>query len=183
MAKQKQKKKVVKLFFKTNRQIRASEVRLVGDVDNSGDVVTIQEALRQANDMGVDLVEISPKANPPVCKLVDYNKHLYELKRKQKDAEKKQKENAQDIKELRFGPNTDEHDFNFKLKHAEEFLKRGDIVKAFVFFKGREITFKEKGELLLLKLADALSEFGLADSAKPKLEGRRMIMFIRPKKK
>jgi len=176
-------KKKNKIFITINNHIKNDFIRIVGDI-NPTEEITKTEALKISRTYDLDLILMSTtKNNVGICRIMEHKKYLYELKKKQKDAEKKQKENAQDIKELRFGPNTDEHDFNFKLKHAEEFLKRGDIVKAFVFFKGREIQFKEKGELLLLKLADALAEFGLADSAKPKLEGRRMIMFIRPKKK
>ena len=168
---------------KINRQIRSSEVRLVGDnLENSGDVVTIKDALRIADEMDEDLIEINENANPSVCRIEDYKKFLYDLKMKKREAEKKQKEKKQDIKELRFGPNTDEHDYNFKLKHAVSFLSRGDILKAFVFFKGREIQFKDKGEILLLKLANDLEDYGVPDTVTPKLEGKRMTIFIRPKK-
>jgi len=171
-------------FYKTNKQIRHSEVRIVGDnLENSGDVVSIQEALNLADDLDVDLVEISPNANPPVCKLIDFSKFLYDIKRKKKEQEKKQRETSQDTKEIKFGPNTDDHDYEFKKRHAESFLKKNNIVKAFVFFKGREIQFKEQGKLLLLRLANDLSELGVPDSAKPKLEGKRMTIYIRPKKK
>ena len=132
--------------------------------------------------MGVDLILISPNANPPVCKMVDYKKFLYDIKMKSKEAKKKQKETKQDTKELRFGPNTDEHDYLFKLKHADNFLTKGDIVKAYVFFRGREITFRDKWEILLLRLANDLSELGTPDGT-PKLEGKRMTIIIRPKKK
>jgi len=173
-----------KFNYRVNQQIRTSQVRVVGDdFERSGEILSIQEALRISDDLGVDLVEINYATNPPVCKLIEYNKFLYELKKKEKEKNKKQKENAQEVKELRFGPNTDGHDFDFKLKHAEEFLKRGDIVKAFVFFKGREIQFKEKGEELLLKLIKELSNIGTPDSCNLKLEGNRMIVMIKPKKK
>lgn len=130
--------------------------------------------------MELDLVEISPKAVPPVCRIIDYQKFLYQQKKKQKEI--KAKTTKVIIKEIRFGPNTDEHDFNFKLKHAEKFLAEGAKVKAYVFFKGRSILFKEQGEILLLKFATALEEFGKVEQL-PKLEGKRMTMFISPKKK
>ncbi|MDK2842963.1 MAG: translation initiation factor [Anaerophaga sp.] len=130
--------------------------------------------------MELDLVEISPKADPPVCRIIDYQKFLYQQKKKQK--EQKQKSVQVSVKEVRFGPNTDEHDYNFKLKHAEKFLKEGDKVKAFVFFKGRSILFKEKGEILLLRLAQDLEEVGKVEQM-PRLEGKRMTMFLSPKKK
>jgi translation initiation factor IF-3 len=159
MAKKKQQNKKEEYFFRTNRQIRHSEVRIVGDdLENSGDVVSIQEALRIAEDLEMDLVEICSNSNPPVCKVIVYSKYIYDLKKKKKEQEKKQKENSQDIKEIRFGPNTDEHDYEFKKRHAENFLNNNDIVKAYVFFRGREIQFKEKGEILLLRLANDLSE-------------------------
>ena len=130
--------------------------------------------------MELDLVEISPKANPPVCKIVDYQKFLYHQKKKQK--EMKTKSTKVTVKEIRFGPNTDEHDFNFKLKHAIKFLEEGSKVKAYVFFKGRTIIYKERGEVLLLKLATELEDYAKVDQM-PKLEGKRMIMFFSPKKK
>jgi len=130
--------------------------------------------------MELDLVEISPNADPPVCKIIDYKKFLYQQKKKQKEI----KANAVKVvvKEIRFGPNTDDHDFQFKLRHAERFLKEGAKVKAYVFFKGRSILFKEQGEILLLKFAQSLEEIGKVDQL-PKLEGKRMTMFISPKKK
>jgi len=128
----------------------------------------------------LDLVEISPKADPPVCKIIDYNKFLYEQKKRQKEL--KQKQSKVVVKEIRFGPNTDEHDFNFKLKHAQKFLEEGAKVKAYVFFKGRSILFKEKGEILLLKLAQELQDIATVEQL-PKLEGKRMIMFLAPKAK
>ncbi len=156
------------------------QVRLVGEnIENQG-VYALRDALRLADELELDLVEISPKADPPVCKIIDYSKFLYQQKKKQK--EMKAKTVKVIIKEIRFGPNTDEHDFNFKLKHAEKFLKEGAKVKAFVFFKGRSILFKEQGEILLLKLATELEEFGSVEQM-PKLEGKRMTMFISPKKK
>jgi len=153
-------------------------VRLVGDNIKS-DVFSVVEALKVADEQGLDLVEISPKANPPVCRVIDYKKFLYEQKKKQKEI--KAKTTKVIVKEIRFGPNTDDHDFNFKLKHAEKFLKEGAKVKAYVFFKGRSILFKEKGEILLLKLAQSLDDYGSVESM-PKLEGKKMIMMIAPKK-
>ncbi len=142
-------------------------------------IVSIREALDIANHMGLDLVEISPTANPPVCKLTDYSKFLYELKRKQKEMKAKSAKIV--VKEIRLGPNTDDHDFDFKLKHASKFLQEGAKVKVEVVFRGRSIVYKEKGEIILLKFADALEEFGKVESL-PKLEGKRMMMIIVPKK-
>lgn len=133
-----------------------------------------------AEQEGLDLVEISPKADPPVCKIIDYKKFLYDQKKKQKEMKAKAQKVV--VKEIRFGPNTDDHDFNFKLKHAEKFIEEGAKVKAYVFFKGRSILFKDKGEILLLKLAQSLEELATVESM-PKLEGKRMIMMLAPKKK
>lgn len=130
--------------------------------------------------MEMDLVEISPNADPPVCKIIDYRKFLYEQKKKEKELKAKQSKVV--LKEIRFGPNTDEHDFNFKLNHAKKFLEAGDKVKAYVFFRGRSIVYKEQGEILLLKFATELENFGVVEQL-PKLEGKRMIMMINPKKK
>jgi translation initiation factor IF-3 len=152
---------------------------MVGD-EVEAKIVPLDAALKVANDLGLDLVEISPNAEPPVCKVIDYKKFIYDQKKKQKAIKSKAQKVV--IKELRFGPNTGEHDFNFKLKHAEKFLQDGAKVKAFVFFRGRTIIFKEQGEILLLKLAQALEKFGVVESM-PKLEGKRMIMLIAPKKK
>ncbi len=148
------------------------------NVENPG-VFPIDEALKIADEIGLDLVEISPNADPPVCKVIDYQKFLYQQKKKQKEM----KANASKIviKEIRFGPNTDDHDFDFKVKHAERFLKDGAKVKAFVFFKGRSIVHKDKGEILLLRFAQALEEIGKVEQM-PKLEGKRMIMFLAPLK-
>ena len=143
-------------------------------------ITPLEEALRTAQNLGLDLVEISPNAEPPVCKIIDYKKFIYDQKKRQKSIKSKAVKVV--IKELRFGPNTGEHDFNFKLKHAEKFLQDGAKVKAFVFFRGRTIIFKENGEILLLRLAQALEEYGVVESM-PKLEGKRMIMLIAPKKK
>ena len=131
-----------------------------------------------ADEQNLDLVEIAATANPPVCRIVDYQKFLYAQKKKQKEAKQNQKK--QEVKEIRFGPQTDDHDYNFKLKHAQEFLKEGNKVKAYVFFRGRSIVFKEQGELLLARFAADLEEFGKADNV-PNLEGKRMIMFVSPK--
>jgi translation initiation factor IF-3 len=152
-------------------------VRVVGD-NIEGGVMSIEEARKLADEKELDLVLISEKADPPVCRIIDYQKFLYQQKKKQKEI----KANAQKVvvKEIRFGPNTDEHDYNFKLKHAEKFLSDGAKVKAFVFFKGRSILFKEKGEILLLRFAQDLEEVGKVEQL-PKLEGKRMIMFISPK--
>ncbi len=156
------------------------QIRLVGDnIENPG-VVSVKEALKIAEEQELDLVEISPKADPPVCKVIDYKKFLYEQKKKQKEI--KSKATKVVVKEIRFGPNTDEHDYNFKKNHAVKFLEEGAKLKVYVFFKGRTILFKEKGEILLLKLAQELEEIGKVDQM-PKLEGKRMIMFISPKKK
>ena len=152
---------------------------MVGD-GVEANIVSLEEALKTANRLGLDLVEISPKAEPPVCKIIDYKKFVYDQKKRQKAIKAKTIKVV--IKELRFGPNTGEHDFNFKLKHAEKFLQDGAKVKAFVFFRGRTIIFKENGEILLLRLAQALEEFGVVESM-PKLEGKKMIMLIAPKKK
>lgn len=163
-----------------NEGIKAKQVRLVGEnIENPG-VYPTSEALRMANEQELDLVEISPMADPPVCKIIDYQKFLYQQKRKQK--EMKAKTVKMVIKEIRFGPNTDEHDYNFKLKHAINFLEDGSKVKAFVFFKGRSILYKEQGEILLLKFAQDLEEVGKVEQL-PKLEGKRMIMTLSPKPK
>lgn len=161
-----------------NEQIRAKVVRVVGDNIDSAGVLSIEEARKLANDLELDLVLISDKADPPICRIIDFQKFLYQQKKKQKEI----RANAQKVivKEIRFGPNTDEHDYNFKLKHAEKFLSDGAKVKAFVFFKGRTILFKEKGEILLLRFAQDLEEVGKVEQL-PKLEGKRMIMFITPK--
>ena len=142
-------------------------------------IYTRSQALAIADEQGLDLVEISPKADPPVCKVMDYKKFLYEQKKRDKAL--KAKATKVVIKEIRFGPQTDDHDYEFKKKHAEKFLKDGAKLKAFVFFKGRSIIFKEQGQILLLRLAQDLEEFGKVEQM-PKLEGKRMIMFIAPKK-
>lgn len=164
--------------YLVNEQIRVKVVRVVGDNIDSAGIMTIEEARKLADEFELDLVLISDKADPPVCRVIDYQKFLYQQKKKQKEI----RANAQKVvvKEIRFGPNTDEHDYNFKLKHAEKFLSDGAKVKAFVFFKGRTILFKEKGEILLLRFAQDLEDFGKVEQL-PKLEGKRMIMFITPK--
>lgn len=154
------------------------EVRLVGDNVEQG-IYSIAEAMRIADEQNLDLVEISPNAAPPVCKVIDYQKFLYQQKKREK--EQKAKSAKVVIKEIRFGPQTDEHDYDFKLKHAQEFLKEGNKVKAYVFFKGRSILFKEQGELLLARFANDLEEVGKVEQL-PKLEGKRMIVNIAPKK-
>lgn len=156
------------------------QVRLVGEnIPNPG-IYPLREALQLADELELDLVEISPKAEPPVCKIIDYSKFLYQQKKKQKEMKAKAVKIV--VKEIRFGPQTDDHDFNFKLRHAQNFLKEGAKVKAYVFFKGRSILFKEQGEILLLKLATALEDLGAVEQM-PKLEGKRMTIFISPKKK
>ena len=164
---------------KINSKIRAEEVRLVGDNVEIG-VYPTKQALSIADEQGLDLVEISPNAKPPVCKVMDYKKFLYEQKKREKSL--KSKATKVIVKEIRFGPQTDDHDYEFKKKHAEKFLKDGAKLKAFVFFKGRSIVFKEQGQILLLRLAQDLEEYGKVEQM-PKLEGKRMIMFISPKKK
>ena len=164
--------------YRVNEQIHVREVRIVGEGIESK-VVPTREALQLADQMGVDLVEISPTAQPPVCRLIDYSKFLYQIKKKAK--EMKAKQVKIDVKEIRFGPQTAEADYAFKLKHAIEFLKQGNKVKAYVFFKGRSIVFKEQGEVLLLRLANDLEEVGKVESM-PSLEGKKMIIMLAPKK-
>ena len=161
-----------------NEKITAHEVRLVGDNVEVG-VYQLNKALAIAREMELDLVEISPKATPPVCKILEYKKFLYEQKKREKAL--KSKATKVTIKEIRFGPQTDEHDYEFKKKHAIKFLSEGAKLKAFVFFKGRSIVFKEQGQILLLRLAQDLEEYGKVEQL-PKLEGKRMTMFIAPKK-
>ncbi len=161
-----------------NDKIRVKEVRLVGDNVENG-VFTIQQALKMADDEGLDLVEISPNATPPVCRITDYQKFLYQQKKKQKEIKAKSVKVV--VKEIRFGPQTDDHDFNFKLKHAKSFLEEGAKVRAYVFFKGRSILFKEQGEVLLLRFANELEEYGKVDSM-PALEGKKMFIMLSPKK-
>jgi translation initiation factor IF-3 len=162
-----------------NQFIRVPQVRLVGDNVEVG-VYATSEALKMAQEQGLDLVEISPNADPPVCKIIDYNKFLYDKKKKEKEMKANAK--VSEVKEIRFTPNTDEHDFNFKAKHAENFLKEGNKVKAYVQFKGRAIQFQDRGQLLLLKFAERLAEVGNLESM-PKMEGRRMLAMFAPKGK
>lgn len=173
------KKDDLKYKYRINHRIREREVRLVGENVEIG-VYSIQEALKIAEDQHLDLVEISPNAVPPVCRITDFQKFLYQKKKKEK--EQKAKATKILLKEIRFGPQTDEHDYNFKLKHAIEFLKEGSKVKAFVFFKGRSILFKEQGELLLLRFANDLEDYGKVENL-PVLEGKRMIIMVAPIKK
>ena len=168
----------MKVQYRVNEQIHAREVRIVGD-DTETQVMPTAKALQLAERKGLDLVEISPNAVPPVCRLIDYSKFLYQQKKRQK--EMKAKQVKIEVKEVRFGPQTDDHDYNFKLKHAKEFLSEGNKVKAYVFFKGRSILFKEQGEVLLLRFANDLEEYGKVEQM-PVLEGKRMILFIAPKK-
>lgn len=165
---------------KINHMITAPQVRVVGENVETPVVVSLKEALAMADEQGLDLVEISPKADPPVCRIVDYSKFLYQQKKKAKELKAKSVKVV--IKEIRFGPNTDDHDYNFKLKHAENFLKEGDKVKAYVFFRGRQIVFKNQGEILLLRFATDLEEWGKVEQM-PRLEGKRMIMIVAPKPK
>ena len=163
--------------YRINEQIRVREVRIVGDGEST--VVSTREALDMAHNEGVDLVEISPNANPPVCRLIDYSKFLYQQKKRQK--EMKAKQVKVEVKEIRFGPQTDEHDYQFKLKHAKEFLEEGNKVRAYVFFRGRSILFKEQGEVLLLRFANDLEEYGKVEGM-PSLEGKKMFLYLAPKK-
>ena len=163
--------------YRINEQIRVREVRIVGDGGST--VLPTREALDMARDQGVDLVEISPNANPPVCRLIDYSKFLYQQKKRQK--EMKAKQVKVEVKEIRFGPQTDEHDYQFKLKHAKEFLEEGNKVRAYVFFRGRSILFKEQGEVLLLRFANDLEEYGKVEGM-PSLEGKKMFLYLAPKK-
>lgn len=164
--------------YRINDRIRVPEVRLVGDNVPNG-VYPIEKALQIAENHEMDLVEISPSANPPVCRITDYQKFLYQQKKRQK--EQKAKSVRIVVKEIRFGPQTDDHDYNFKLRHAKEFLDEGAKVKAYVFFKGRSILFKEQGEVLLLRFANDLEEYAKLDQM-PVLEGKRMTIMLSPKK-
>ena len=163
--------------YRVNEQIRVREVRIVGEGGST--VVPTRQALDMAHEQGVDLVEISPNANPPVCRLIDYSKFLYQQKKRQK--EMKAKQVKVEVKEIRFGPQTDEHDYQFKLKHAKEFLEEGNKVRAYVFFRGRSILFKEQGEVLLLRFANDLEEVGKVEGM-PSLEGKKMFLYLAPKK-
>jgi len=167
----------IKNQYRVNEQIRAKEVRIVSD--SGSEVLPTRQALDQARHEGVDLVEISPNANPPVCRLIDYSKFLYQQKKRQK--EMKAKQVKVEVKEIRFGPQTGENDYQFKLKHAKEFLNEGNKVRAYVFFRGRSILFKEQGEVLLLRFANDLEEIGKVEQM-PALEGKKMFITISPKK-
>ena len=167
----------IKNQYRVNEQIRVREVRIVGD--DGSMVVPTRQALDMARNQGVDLVEISPNANPPVCRLIDYSKFLYQQKKRAKELKAKQVK--VEVKEIRFGPQTDEHDYQFKLKHAKEFLEDGNKVRAYVFFRGRSILFKEQGEVLLLRFANDLEEYGKVEQM-PKLEGKKMFLYLSPKK-
>ena len=164
--------------YRINERIRVREVRLVGDNVEQG-VYPTSQALKIAEDQGLDLVEISPNAAPPVCRVIDYQKFLYQQKKRQK--EQKAKSVKVVVKEIRFGPQTDDHDYAFKLKHAKGFLEEGAKDKAYVFFKGRSILFKEQGEVLLLRFANDLEDYGKVEQM-PVLEGKRMIIMLTPKK-
>ena len=163
---------------KINELIRATQVRVVGENIEPG-VYPLREALAMAEAAGMDLVEISPNAEPPVCRIIDYSKFLYQLKKKQKEIKAKSVKVV--VKESRFGPQTDDHDFNFKLKHAKEFLEEGAKVRAYVFFKGRSILFKDQGAEILSRFIAELEEYGKVEAA-PKLEGKKMIVVLAPKK-
>ena len=163
--------------YRVNEQIRVREVRVVGD--DGATVMPTRQALDMARQKGVDLVEISPNAQPPVCRLIDYSKFLYQQKKRAK--EMKAKQVKVEVKEIRFGPQTGENDYNFNLKHVKEFLTDGNKVRAYVFFRGRSILFKEQGEVLLLRFANDLEEYGKVEQL-PQLEGKKMAIFIAPKK-
>jgi translation initiation factor IF-3 len=165
-------------LHKINGRINSPEVRLVFEGEEPR-IISTADAIKMADEQDLDLVEISPKATPPVCKIMDYKKFLYNQKRKQKELKAKQSKIV--LKEIRFGPNTDDHDFNFKLAHAKKFLEEGSKLKAYVFFRGRTIVFKDRGEILLLKFAQELADLGTVEQM-PKLEGKRMIIMINPKK-
>lgn len=166
---------------KINEQIQSKFVRLIGD-NIISDVYDIEQARKIAVEFDLDLVEINNNVNPPIVKVIDYSKYKYEESIKAKERKKKQKESKQLLKEIRFSPNTDDHDFKFKIKHARNFLENGDLVKATVMFKGREIMFKDKGELILMKFADELNDIGIPDNLNLKIDGKKMVMIINPKK-
>jgi translation initiation factor IF-3 len=172
-------RRVVEEPYRVNERILAQKVRVVGE-NIKVDVYPTSVAIKLAQEQGLDLVEISPNADPPVCKVVDYSKFKYEQKKKQKEIKAHAQKTV--LKEIRFGPNTDDHDFNFKVKHGENFLKEGAKVKAYVHFAGRSIVYKERGEILLLKFATALEELGKVEQM-PKLEGKRMYLLMTPKGK
>ena len=163
--------------YRINDQIRVREVRITGE--NGSTVMPTRQAMEMARQQGVDLVEISPNAQPPVCRLVDYSKFLYQQKKRAKELKAKQVK--QEVKEIRFGPQTDDHDYEFKLRHAKEFLSEGNKVRAYVFFRGRSILFKEQGEVLLLRFANDLEEYAKVEQM-PSLEGKKMFLYLSPKK-
>ena len=167
----------MKYQYRVNEQIRVREVRIAGE--DGSMVLPTRQALEMAREQGVDLVEISPNAQPPVCRIIDYSKFLYQQKKRAK--EMKQNQVKVDIKEIRFGPQTDEHDYQFKLKHAQEFLTEGNKVRAYVFFRGRSILFKEQGEVLLLRFANDLEEYAKVEQL-PKLDGKKMFLYLAPRK-
>ncbi|MBP3331877.1 MAG: translation initiation factor IF-3 [Tidjanibacter sp.] len=175
---QQQGKQQAQSSTRINEQITAPTVRVVGDELEGAQVMSIKEALRLAEELEVDLIEISPKADPPVCRLADYQKYLYQQKKKAKEIKAKQAKVV--VKEIRFGPQTDDHDYNFKLRHAQNFIKEGAKVKAYVFFRGRSIVFKEQGEILLLRFATDLEDIAKVEMM-PKLEGKRMTIMLAPK--
>jgi len=166
-------------LHRINQHIKSPQLRVVGENIETPGIYSLRDALRMADELDLDLVEISPNAEPPVCRITDYSKFLYQQKKKQKEIKAKALKVV--VKEIRFGPQTDDHDFQFKLRHAEKFLAEGAKVKAYVFFKGRSILFKEQGEILLLRFATELEEVGKVEQL-PKLEGKRMTIFISPKK-
>ena len=165
-------------FLRVVERIRVPEVRVVGDDVETG-VYPTKQALQMAEDMGLDLVEISPTAKPPVCRITDYQKFLYQQKKKLKEQRARNVKVV--VKEIRFGPQTDDHDYNFKMKHAKGFLEDGSKVKAYVFFRGRSIIFKDQGEMLLLRFASDLADYAKVEQL-PKLEGKRMTLMLSPKK-
>ncbi len=174
------KKKEQKLFYRINEQIKAPQVRVVGDnIEGGNKILPLQDALKLAEQLELDLVEINPNAQPPIVKIVDYSKFLYEQKKKLKEQAKKSAK--VEVKELRFTPNTDDHDLQFKLNHARKFLEQGNKVKATVFYKGRSILFKDKGRELLDKFVEALSDIAEIEQ-QPKFEGRRLVLMLKPLK-
>lgn len=173
-------KKEKELFFRINNEIKSERVRLVGNNIDT-DIYEFRTALNMARQQELDLIEINPKSDPPVCKIEDYGKFLYNMKKKQKDIDKNNKSNKMEVKEMIFTPNIDNHDYEFKKNHITKFIKDGDKVKVYVFFKGREINYVDKGQLILLKLADELSDISLVEKM-PSLEGNKMMMFLKPKR-
>lgn len=173
-------KKEKELFFRINNEIKSERVRLVGNNIDT-DIYEFRTALNMARQQELDLIEINPKSDPPICKIEDYGKFLYNMKKKQKDIDKNNKSNKMEVKEMRFTPNIDNHDYEFKKNHITKFIKDGDKVKVYVFFKGREINYVDKGQLILLKLADELSDISLVEKM-PVLEGNKMMMFLKPKR-